>query len=115
VTETPQEAYDRGHAAGGIEARLDQYDLHFAAINGSVADTAAALTALSMQVQRLADQAVARDATVLTTAAALKDAEDARRAKSEQTWSPFQRIVAAVAGIAGIVAAVLGIKALTGK
>lgn len=115
MTETPQEAYDRGHAAGGIEARLDAYDRHFEAINGSVADTARELHGLTLAVQRLGDQADASAATVLATASALKAADEARRAKSDQSWSPFQRIVAAVAGLAGVVAAILGIKALSGK
>lgn len=52
---------------------------------------------LTLAVQRLGDQAVSRDATVVTTAAALKDAEDARRSKSEQGWTPVQRIIALVA------------------
>jgi hypothetical protein len=90
VTE-PLGEYDRGHLAGEIAARLAGHDKHFAAINGSLADIASRLHELTLAVQRLGDQAVSRDATVVTTAAALKDAEEARRAKSETSWSPLAR------------------------
>jgi hypothetical protein len=102
MAETSQEAYDRGAEAGRIEARLAQYDQHFAAINGSIADTARELHALVLAVQRLGDQAVAREATVVTTAKALKDSEDARRDKSTQSWSPFARFMAALGGLAAL-------------
>lgn len=109
MVESPQDAYDRGAAAGRIEARLEQYDQHFAAINGSIADTARELHELTLAVQRLGDQAVSRDATVVTTAAALKDAEDARRSKDDQSWSPIARLfagLAAAAALASLVGAV---------
>ncbi len=95
-------AYDRGVAAGEIAARLAGHDKHFAAINGSLADVAREMHALTLAVQRLGDQAVSRDATVVTTAAALKDAEDARRSKSETSWSPFARGIAVVATLATV-------------
>jgi hypothetical protein len=115
MTETAQDAYDRGADAGRIEARLSQYDKHFQAINGSVADTARELHALTLAVQRLGDQADASAATVLATASALKAADEARRDKTEQSWSPIQKVLAAVAGIAALVGAALGIKAAAGR
>jgi hypothetical protein len=102
AAETPKEAYDRGIEAGRIEARLDEYAKHFAAINGSVADTARELHLLVLAVQRLEQQAVARDATVVTTAKALKEAEEARRDKSTQSWSPFARLMAGLGGLAAL-------------
>ena len=105
--EPVEDAYERGHIAGEIAARLAGHDRHFAAINGSLADLAREMHGLTLAVQRLGDQAVSRDATVVTTAAALKDAEDARRAKSEQSWSPWQKIFAAV-GASAALAAVIG-------
>jgi hypothetical protein len=35
--------------------------------------------------------------TRVATATALKDAEDARRGKSEQSWTPIQRVIGLVA------------------
>ncbi|MFC5268475.1 hypothetical protein ACFPJ1_40755 [Kribbella qitaiheensis] len=97
--ESPQEAYERGTVAGKIDARLAGHDKHFATINGSLADVAKELHDLKLAVQRLGDQAVSRDATVVTTAAALKDAEDARRSKTESAWSPVAKAIA-IGGVA---------------
>jgi hypothetical protein len=108
MPETPQEAYDRGTVAGEIAARLAGHDQHFAAINGHLADLAQELHSLTLAVQRLGDQADASAATVLATASALKAADEARRDKTEQSWSPFARIVAALSGLAAI-AAVIGV------
>ena len=102
------DAYDRGHTAGGIAERLAGHDKHFAAINGHLGDLAEEMRGLRLAVQRLGDQAVARDATVVTTAAALRDAEEARRDKTEQAWSPVQRIYAALGAVAAL-AAVVGL------
>jgi hypothetical protein len=87
MAESSQEAFDRGAAAGEIAARLLGHDKHFEKINGSLDRVAEEMHGLKLAVQRLGDQAVSRDATVLTTAAALKDAEEARRDKTEQAWS----------------------------
>ena len=86
------EAYDKGLEAGKVLQRLDGHDLHFARINGSLESVSKEMHALTLAVQRLGDQAVSRDATVITTAKALKDAEDARRDKTEQSWSPLTRL-----------------------
>lgn len=85
--------FERGHTAGQIAARLADHDQHFRNINGSVAETAKELGKLTLEIQRLREQAIARDATVITTAAALKDADDARRKKSAQNWSPIQQAI----------------------
>ncbi|MES2211022.1 MAG: hypothetical protein V4515_12720 [Chloroflexota bacterium] len=106
------DAYDRGHVDGGIAERLAGHDRHFARINGSLEDVARALAALTLAVQRLGDQAIARDATVLTTAAALKDADDARRDKSEQSWSPWQKSIAVLVALASIIGVVLAVLTL---
>lgn len=100
MTETPQAAYERGTIAGEINARLAAHDRHFAQINGSVEKVAVELHGLTLAVQRLGDQAVARDATVVSTAAALKEAEDARRDRTEQSWSPWTKAFAVLAAVA---------------
>jgi hypothetical protein len=103
------EAFDRGHAAGAIAERLASHDRHFSAINGSLDRLANEMHTLTLAVQRLGDQAVSRDATVVTTAAALKDAEEARRQSSEHSWSPWARAFAAVAALATAVGLVLAL------
>lgn len=107
MTESPEPSdYQRGVTAGGIESRLAGHDKHFARINGSLDDVAGQLSALVMAVQRLGDQAIARDATVITTASALKDAEEARRNMSDQKWTPMARtltVVGALVALAGLV------------
>lgn len=105
MTEQPEVAYERGHLAGEIAARLANHDRHFDRINGSIEKTAAALIALEKATQRLADEAKASAATVIATAEALEKADVARRDKSEQRWSPHARTIAVI----GAVAAVLGV------
>ena len=108
--ESNREAYDRGTVAGKIDARLANHDKHFAAINGSLEKVAKEMHELTLAVQRLGDQAVSRDATVVTTAAALKDAEDARRSKSESAWSPWAKVLALVAGVVAVAGLVWSFK-----
>jgi hypothetical protein len=93
--------YQRGHEDGSILARLDGHDQHFAHLNGSMQATADALGQVHLSLQRLADEAVARDRTVITTAAALKDAETVRREKSTTSWTPLTRIAAGVTALVG--------------
>ncbi len=60
---------------------------------------------LKSQSQTLREQAVARDATAVALATALKDADESRRNKDSQTWSPFAKtitVIVALAGIAGV-------------
>jgi hypothetical protein len=95
-----QPEYDRGVAAGQVLERLSGHDQHFEKINGSLEKVAANLSDLNLGIQRLVDSAAADRATVLTTAKALKDADDARRDKGEQRWSPVQKLIAVTSGLA---------------
>jgi hypothetical protein len=112
---TADDDYQRGHAAGGIEERLAGHDRHFAAINGSLekfvdqqARFVAEMHALTLAVQRLGDQAVSRDATAVTTAAALKAADEERRDRDDRSWSPVARVLAVIGGLAAV-AAIVGV------
>ena len=111
MTESPSEAYERGTTAGAIEARLAGHDKHFARINGSIERLATELHDLNLNIQRLSDQAVARDATTSATAIALKNAEQARRDKSQSTWTPFARIAVALSTIGGVIGIALAVYA----
>jgi len=109
----PRSEYERGVETGGIISRLEGHDKHFAKINGSLDAVAEQLAALVLAVQRLGDQAVARDATVVTTALALKDANDARRTAdddhqrtTDRRWTPTARLITVVTvlvALAGLV------------
>lgn len=99
------DAYDRGLVAGEIAARLADHDKHFANINGSMEKVASELHALALGVQRLADSAASDRATVITTAAALKAAEDARRTQSDTSWTPWQRIAVIVGALTALATA----------
>lgn len=121
--ETNQEAFDRGVGVGRIEQRLAGYDDHFRLINGSIAKTATELHTLGMQVQRLADQAVADGQTRVSTAEAVEKArrdaaaavEAERRARvdrSDTSWSPVQRLAVVLGAVGALVAVVIGLRAL---
>lgn len=107
-----EDAFARGQESGKIIARLDGHDRLLAAINGSQARTAEAVAELSRQVQRLGDQAIAREATVITTAKALKDAQDAQRDKTEQSWLTPLRLTALLASVATVAGTIVGLIAL---
>ena len=123
VTENGSQ-YDRGVAAGEISQRLKEHDQHFAKINGSIerqvetntrlrTELTESIATLTLAIQRMSDAMTANEATVIKTAAALKDAEEARRDRSETTWSPLTRlslvigIIAALATIAIVLANVI--------
>ncbi len=115
----PAGEYERGVTAGGIEARLAGHDRHFAAINGSLvkvaengADHVRAINDLTLAVQRLADQADANARTVITTTAALKDAEEARRSLGDRAWTPWQRLIAVIGGLVSLSVLITGGAAL---
>lgn len=94
-------SYDRGR----VDEKLAGHDRHFEQINGSMKDVAANLAKNNLLMQRIIDSAAADRATVLTTAKALKDADDARRDKGEQKWTPIQRlalVLGALAAVAGV-------------
>ena len=99
------EEYERGKIQGRTDNRLDDHDVHFAKINGSVEGLRDEVAKLALAIQRLIDQGVANAATVVTTASALKDADQARRDKATQTWSPFAKTVT----VLGVVIAGLGL------
>jgi uncharacterized protein YdcH (DUF465 family) len=100
--------FDRGVAAGEISQRLKEHDQHFAKINGSMERVADELAKQTLAIQRMSDAMTANEATVLKTAAALKDADEARRDQSETRWSPLARL-GAVAVIIGAIASVVAI------
>lgn len=112
------DTYDSGVEAGRVLARLEGHDKHFEKINGSL-DRLAALELkrldetgrLTLSIQRLADQAEAAGRTVLATAAALKDADEARRKISTGRWVPLSRLALAL----GILLTAINLIVLVGQ
>lgn len=113
MTTGRQDDYDRGHTAGGIDARLAGHDMHFEAINGSIARMGDELAGVKLALQRLADSADADRRTVVTTAAALKSADDARRTSDTDRWTPWQKGIALIGGIGAVIGIVIAILAKT--
>ena len=112
--ETSREAFVRGQASGRTDERLDGHDDHFRRINGSIERLADAtelqakgIQELVLVVQRLTDKIDASDDRVIATAKALREAEEARRAQTEQGWSPLARWGVAVGIIVGVIGAVV--------
>jgi DNA-binding IclR family transcriptional regulator len=99
---------DAEYQRGRVDAELAEHANHLGRINGSIDRFAGELHNLVLAIQRLADAADADRSTVKTTAAALKEAEDARRDKSDAGWTPVQRLLALLAGLAAV-ATVAGI------
>ena len=109
VTQNHSE-FDRGVAAGEIAGRLAGLERHLSEVGGSVGRVTSELQALKLQMQHLDDAAAADRATVLSTAAALKEASEARREQGETRWLPLTRL-SLLAGIAlaavGVIAFIL--------
>ncbi len=108
--ESTREAFARGEVSGKVDARLGDHDDHFHRINGSIDRMATAaelqanaIQALVLVVQRLTDKMDASETRVIATAKALKEADEARRDKDDQSWSPLARWSLAI----GIIAALL--------
>lgn len=141
MPENPQEAFDRGQAAGKRDARLDGHDdqldgitVALGSLSDQVRDMGADLTKhitdLMLQVQELALNAKSSAKTALalaegiekeraSAAAALvkekdKAAENIRQEKdkSEKKWTPISRFLAALAGVVGVVVVVVAIAGL---
>jgi hypothetical protein len=102
MAENTTEAYERGLTAGTIDARLAGHDMHLNTISGNIERLADELHDMTLAVQRLGDQAVSRDATVITTAAALKEAETIRRHASDSAWSPINRLSVIIGAAVGV-------------
>lgn len=103
--ETPQEAFRRGEVAGQTESRLSGAEDHLAKINGHIGEMVEEIKALRLDVQALGDAATAAANTAVALATALKEADETRRDKSEQSWSPLQRMV----GITAIIGVLVGL------
>jgi len=89
-----------------MEGKIDLLTYKLTSLDSRVEKHDQEIGVLKVDSQRLSEQAVARDATAVALAAALKEAETSRREKSEQTWTPFQRGIALIGGLVTLAALV---------
>lgn len=94
-----------------MEGVLTLINFQLGEIGRRVGDHETRLGGLELNVQRLGDAAVADKLTVEQTARALKDAKEATEAtaraelqKSDQAWTPINRLLAAVSILSALVA-----------
>lgn len=124
-----QEAFDRGHAAGKRDARLDGHDDQLEGINtnlGSLSDQLRDLSIdltghinkLMLQVQELALNAQSSAKATLMLAEGIEkerksnaEALVKEKDKDEKRWTPLQRFLAILAGVVGVV--VVGVAVLS--
>lgn len=101
-TDDEQQAYDRGKEDGQLARTVAEQGEHLKKINGSMAEVATKLGELVLGVHSLEQQMAADEKTRISTAQALKDAEDARRDADETKWAPWTRVLAVVVAATGV-------------
>jgi hypothetical protein len=101
--------FELGKVQGVTDATLSQHAAHLTKINGSMDRVADRLDGIATGLQRLVDSVAADRVTVIATAAALKDAEQARRDKVDTSWSPKAKFISVILAIAVVVATVVGV------
>ena len=130
MPENPQEAFDRGAAAGRRDARLDGHDEQLKSVTtalGSLSDQMRAMgdgltehiTGLTLKVQELALNAKSSaEATISLAEGVEKERSNAAAAilkekdKDEKTWTPLTRFLAILAGGVGVTVLVVAIVGL---
>ena len=92
-----------------IEGVLNLVAYRMDDIASTVKEHGEEISALKMFTQRLSDDAKASRETALSLAKALKEADEARRDKSEQSWTPFQRSIAIISAVTAVTAIVISL------
>lgn len=80
-----------------LGGRVDSHENQIGTIKSDVSE-------LKSQTQTLKEGADADKKTAVALALALKEADETRRTKTEQTWTPVQRISVVVAAVASLIA-----------
>jgi hypothetical protein len=105
--ESAKDAYERGENAGRVDLTLIRHGQHLEKINGSQAAAVVLLQELKLGLELLSAKFDASIATELAKAKALKEAEEARRDKVDQSWSPFAKTFATLAAVAALVGVIV--------
>ena len=90
-----------------MEGKLDLISFRMDDVVARVERHDTEIAALTVTTQRLDSDAKAAAATALALAQALREADDMRSRKVAETWTPFQRFLAALAGVTAVAALVL--------
>lgn len=105
-----------GHRAGGIDAKLNEHDQHFVVINGSIVDNRKAIElqrkvieVQTLAIQQLVDKFEASAQAAIMLAAALKEADEARRNTAVQSAQPVQRRQALIMVTVAVVSMLMGL------
>jgi len=113
TTETREQTFERGRLAGETANRLHGLEAQYSDLRGTLRDVLTGVTGLQLGMQELSLDAAANAATVVKTAAAVKDAKDTQDAaakaeteKSGERWTPFGRFIAALSGT-GVTAGII--------
>jgi hypothetical protein len=106
-TPDEQDAYDRGKVDGLLAAKVEEQGQHLDRINGSMEKVATSLADLVLGVSALEQQMAADEKTRISTAQALKDAEEARRTADESKWAPWARVTAIVVAATAVLTLVV--------
>lgn len=88
---------------GKLDATVAEHAKHLDKINGSLETIARQMKDISDGMLRAAEKASGRDAIAVNTAQVVKDTRQAAIDKSEAGWKPWQRIFAAIVGIAALI------------
>ena len=120
TTETRQETFERGRITGETAARLHGLENQYVDLRGTLREVLSGVTGLQLGMQELSLDAAANAATVVKTAAAVKDAKDTQDAaakaeseKSGEAWTPFGRFIAGLSGTGVIGGIIFGVIALS--
>ena len=100
MSETAQQAYERGVEMGKVAIRLDHHDDEIAATNRVLDRTVEISQVMASTVQTLTEARVTDAATRVATAQAVKDAKDQTEAQAHEGWSPVAKFATAIGAIA---------------
>lgn len=108
--------YDRGRKAGVTDATLKQHEQRLDVINGSIVDTKNAVEAQrksielqTLTLQKLSDKVEAGAQAALMLAAALKEADEARRTADVTSAQPAQRRQSTIMVVVAVVGMLVGL------
>ena len=110
VSETAQQAYDRGVLDGQIMTRLDKHAQQIESLAEMIEQQILISQTLTATVQTLTEARVTDAATRVATAQAVKEARDAHEIQAQAGWSPVARVatvLGSLVGVLGILWAVL--------
>lgn len=93
------DSYERGQIDGKVQAHLESHDGRLDRVEAMLTTVTRDLNSLVLATQHLEEAAKADKETAKATARALAEAEAMRRARSEDHWTPYQRVFAGIGAL----------------